>query len=134
MGSIGIHREGTGSLAPINAAHDEEGALQLGLGHFQRHRLRRRNPATIEGLIGQEFQAPVRVDQATDRVPAQDQALALAVDVNIEPVGFTAGTAGNPGQVKHLHRTTPETAQIARELVGQTHFAKSVTPVKPAGS
>ena len=134
-GVLAIGRDGERALrlAAVDAAHDEERPLEFGALLFQRHRLGHRQAAAEERAEGEELQLALGVDQAADRVAAQDQAAGPAVDLDVEPVGLAAGPARDPGDGRDPRGRFPDAGQIGFELVLQGHLAMSIMPVKPDG-
>ena len=135
---LGHHHRG--DLAAVDAAHDEEGPFEQIAPGLEHQRLGHRH-ASVKRLVGQEFDLPVRVDQAAGRIAPQDQAARRAACLGIEAIGFAAGATRDAREIAHLHVPAPGLREIPLQLqrkrhagAGRCHGAKSCADLNPDGA
>ena len=140
MLAVRIGHECARGRATVDPVHDEERPLQRSGCHFQHHGFGHRHDV-VKRLVRLELDPPVGIDQAADRIAAQDEATSCALRFGIETVGLATGAAGNALQVLDANVGAPESRQITRQSQvktvvghGRTHGAKSSVDWNPDGA
>jgi hypothetical protein len=119
-------------LAAPDLLHHEEGALEPALVGLEPQHFRHRYRAAAEGAQGLELAGAVGLDQAPDRVAAQDQpaldGLAVAKARESQPPGLARGAAVDAGEPvdADLLRAGPAPGDVGGEAFGQVLHARMV--------
>src|SRR5665213_886737 len=117
MRAVGIGCQDGCNRTMFDLFHDEERSVERASPKLKRDRFGNRKAKLMECLIGAKFRCAIGIDQAGDRITAQDERPIENVSslriARAKAVGFPARTAGDTRKIRNLHRSR---TQLWREI------------------